>query len=42
MSYLEAIKKLFAHVKGNSEIPEEDKEKAMELLRQLSNLLAFY
>ena len=42
MSYLETIKKLFAHVNGNSEIPEEDKEKAKELLRQLSGLLAIY
>lgn len=42
MSYLETIKKLSANVKNDSNIPDDEKEEAMELLRRLSNLLAFY
>jgi hypothetical protein len=42
MFYLETIKKLFASVKNDSNIPDDEKEEAMELLRRLFNLLAFY
>lgn len=42
MSYLETIKKLSANVKNDSGIPDKEKEEVMELLRQLSRLLAIY
>lgn len=42
MSYLQTIKRLYENIKNNSEISEEDKAKAKELLNELSRLLAVY
>lgn len=42
MFYLETIKKLYGSIKNNSEIPQEEKKTAEELLTKLSNLLMLY
>lgn len=42
MFYLQAIKKLYEHIKTNSEIPKDEKVKAQDLLNELSRLLALY
>lgn len=42
MSYLQTIKRLYENIKNNSEISEEDKVRAKELLNELSRLLAVY
>jgi hypothetical protein len=42
MFYLQKIKKLYECIKNNNEIPQEEKEKAKELLDKLSCLLALY
>lgn len=41
-SYLETIKRMIESVKNNSEMPQEEKEKALKLLGELANLLALY
>ena len=42
MSYLETIKRLLVHIKLNSEIPKEEKDKAEKLLSEVAFLLALY
>lgn len=42
MSYLQTIKKLHESINSNNEIPCKEKEKAKELLNELSRLLAMY
>jgi hypothetical protein len=42
MFYIEAIKRLSENIKNNSEIPEEEKKKAANLLGELARLLAMY
>lgn len=42
MFYLETIKRLLANIKDNKEISEKDKERAKELLNELSRILAVY
>jgi hypothetical protein len=39
---MEAIKKLCDGVKNNSEMSQEEKDQALELLKKLANLLALY
>ena len=42
MFYLQTIKRLYENIKNNSEISEEDKTRAKELLDELARLLAVY
>lgn len=42
MFYLEMLKKLYSHIVNNAEIPEEEKGKAKELIKELTSLLAIY
>lgn len=42
MFYLETIKKLYASIKADESIEAEDKQKAMEFISQLVNILAVY
>lgn len=42
MFYLQAIKRLYEHIKNNNEIPKDEKAKALGLLNELSRLLAVY
>ena len=42
MFYLNAIKRLYDHIKNNNEIPEAERQKAKELLNELSRLLVAY
>lgn len=42
MFYLQTIKSLYESVKNNEEIPQEEKEKVRELIKELSNILAMY
>ena len=42
MFYLNTIKNLIENIKNNNEIPENEKEKAIELLGNLARLLALY
>lgn len=42
MFYLQTIKRMYEHIKNNAEIPQEEKNKALELLNELSSLLALY
>lgn len=42
MFYIQTLKNLYEHVKNNSEISADEKEKAKELIAELTRLLAMY
>ena len=42
MFYLLTIKKLYEHVKNNTEIPADEKSKVKKLLDEVSRILALY
>ena len=42
MFYIETLKKLYSHLNNNTEIPEEEKTKAKQLIKELCNLLSVY
>lgn len=42
MSYMETIKRLNESVKNNTEMTEQEKERAKKLLSELANILALY
>lgn len=42
MFYIETLKKLYSHIHNNIEIPEEEKAKAKQLIKELCELLAIY
>lgn len=42
MSYMETIKRLNESVKNNTEMTEQERERAKKLLSELANILALY